>query len=196
MRKYVGVAPVVVLVMGAWLLDMGRAAPAVPGAANAAVEKVADAVNNPAQLKKQAADLASNFELQDVAWTLKPREKGGLGVGKTPGAIDPDAIELQLLRIGNTKKPVPADDLKTNKADYQRMAEVVRGIAEAMPGFVTKYTKNAKEAKQWVGFADDMQQGSSDLIAAIKGNNLQAIKLAAGKLNLSCNGCHTVFRDN
>src|SRR5258708_4917052 len=118
MRKYVGVAPVVVLALGVWFMSVGRAAPAAPGAANAAVEKLADAVNNPAQLRKMAADLATNFELPDVALVLKPREKGGLGVGPQAGSIDPDGIELKLLQMG-ANKSISAADLKANKADYQ-----------------------------------------------------------------------------
>ena len=195
MRKCALLLSFVVLALGAWFLAVARAGPAAPGAANADVEKVADAVNNPAQLRKLAAGLVTNFELRDVSWAFKPREKGGLGVGPQPGAIDPDAIQLKLIQMGG-QKGISAADLKANKADYQRVAEITRAIAEAMPGYVTKYTANAGTAKQWVGFADDMKKGSDDLIAAIKGNNLQAIKQAAGKLNMSCNGCHTAFRDN
>jgi hypothetical protein len=193
MWKYAGYLPVVVLAPAIYVLAVAQAAPAPAGAANAAVEKVADAVNNPAQFKKLAAGLATNFDLLDIATAFKPREKDGLGVGPKSGPIDPDGIQLKLIQMAG-KKAIDNVDLKANRADYQRMAEVTRGIAEAMPGFAPKFAKGPA-LKKWNGFADDMQKGSDDLIAAIKGNDLLAIKKAAGKLNQSCDGCHAATRD-
>ncbi len=161
------------------------------------VLKLADLAGKPDDLKKQADAVVKKYdELMPIMWQMKPRDRGGLGVGPTPGAFPNDAIELELLQLG--KKPPPAKDIADHAADFQRMAEVIRGIAAVTPPFGKKggFTKNAADEKVWSGLADDMAKGSDDLIAAVKGDDPAAFKKAVNNLNHSCNECHTKFRDN
>jgi cytochrome c556 len=212
MRRHAWMLPfAVILALGACCLTVARARDdaddkaKVEAAKKAAsdVEKLADAVaaGDADALKKQADAVVKKYDdLGPIMWQMKPREKGGLGVGAKPGAIDPDASELQLIRMGGKKGPNAAD-LKTNKADYQRMVEVVRGIAEpaAAPSYGAKYAKPGDKTatkEKWISLSKDMQKGSDDLIDAIKTGNPKKVQDAANRLNANCNDCHTIFRDN
>jgi cytochrome c556 len=63
-----------------------------------------------------------------------------------------------------------------------------------MPDYGKEYATNGATAKKWSELSDVMKQGSDDLIAAVKAKDLKGLAQAAGKLNQSCNGCHTAFR--
>ncbi len=153
------------------------------------VKKLADAAGDPAALKKEGAAISSKFDLLPIMWAFKPREKGGLGVGDKG-----EGIELKLIALG--KKAVPAKDMAGQAADLKRLAEVSRGIAEVTPDYAAKFTKTAKEAQEWKGYAEQMKKASDDLLGAVKTSNAKTLKDAANHLNASCNDCHTKFRDN
>ena len=160
------------------------------------VLKLADAVSKPDELKKQADAVVKKYDaLMPIMWQMKPRDRGGLGVGPTPGAYPNDAIELELLQLG---KKSSAKDIADHGADFQRMAEVIRGIAAVTPPYGKKgdFAKNAADEKVWNGLSEDMAKGSDDLIVAIKSSDAAAFKKAVNNLNHSCNECHTKFRDN
>ncbi len=162
------------------------------------VQKLAAAAAPPAAgLPQQAAAIFKKYpdDMLSIMWQMKPRGKGGLGVGPTPGAYVNDAIELQLLELGG-KKPTPAAVIKQHGPDWQSMAQVIKGISAVAPSYVKKYTKTPDEAKAWNGLAGDMDKGADDLIAAIKAGNAANFKKAVDNLNHSCNDCHTKFRDN
>jgi cytochrome c556 len=160
--------------------------------ANPDIEKLADAINDPPQFKKLAKDLAGKYDLEDVSWAFKLRQKGGLGVGPKAGLVIQDGIELKLIAL--EKKQLTAAQLDKEAADLQRMAEVARAVAEAIPEYAEKYTKTPKQAKQWNGYVEDMKKASADMIAAVKANDAKSIKDIANHLNTSCNDCHKKFR--
>jgi hypothetical protein len=155
--------------------------------ANPDIEKLADAINDPPQFKKLAKDLAGKYDLEDVSWAFKPRQKGGLGFGD-------NGVGIELKLIALEKKPLTAAQLGKEAAGLQRMAEVVRAVAEAIPEYAEKYTKTPKQAKQWNGYVEDMKKASADMIAAVKANDAKSIKDIANHLNTSCNDCHKKFR--
>ena len=186
------------------------------------VEQATLAVNNPEKLQAEAAALVRTYSLEKLSWTFRLREKGGLGVGPKPGdskpgdaapvfvpypigtkpgdappkpaAVLPDGIEAQLGAL--EQAPPTAAQLAARPKDLQHMAEVVRVLAEATPGYSKEYASNEDARKKWSGFSDDMRQGSDDLIAAVKANDVQSLRKALGKLNQSCTDCHAKFRDN
>ena len=209
MRRHTWISPVVgMLALGVFFLTVARARDdaeekaKIAAAQKAApdVEGLADAAADADALKKKADAIIKKYDdLGPIMWQMKPRDKGGLGVGAKPGAYDPDAIELQLLQLGNPKKGITAKDLKNNNADYQRMVQVIRGIAEPTPSYADKYIKAGAPGAtkdNWIRMSKDMQKGSDDLLGAIKSNDLKAVKKAMDNLNKNCNDCHTAFRDN
>ena len=206
MRRHLWLLPVAVLAAGFCFLTLARARDdddekAKIEAAKKAepdVEKLADAATstNPDDLKKQADAIVKKYdEMLPIMWQMKPRDRGGMGVGSKAGVYDPDSIELQLLQMGGKKGPT-MKDVTAHAADYQRMVEVIRGIAAITPSYAGKFAKTPADEKVWKGLADDMAKGSDDLIAAIKSSDDKAYKKAVNNLNHSCNECHTKFRDN
>ena len=194
MRRHAWLLPAVgALVVGVSVLAVARGdkddeAANLKAAAAAApeVNKLADMAGDPAALKKESAAISAKFELLPIMWAFKPKSKSGIMPGQ--------GIELNLLKLG--KKPLPAGELATRAPELKRMAEVTRGIAEVTPAYASKFTKTAKEAAQWKGFAADMQKESDGLLAAIKSKNPKSIKDAANHVNATCNDCHEKFRDN
>ena len=203
MREYVGVAPIVVLALGVCFLALARARDdeddekaRIEAGKKAApdVERVADALGNPEQFKKLAEELGAKHELESISWTLKPREKGGLGVGAQADAIYPDAIELKLLQMGG-RKGITAADFNANKAAYQRIAEIICAVAEATPYYGAKYARRPGQLRRWNAFANDMRVWGHELRRVVKAKDVMNLQTVARKLNQSCSDCHASLRD-
>lgn len=194
MRRFAWLVPVVALLtLAVGFLSVGRARDEdddkkAGEAASPDVQKLADAVGNPAALKKQADMMEKKYELKSIMWAFKPKASGGIGVGAPPVGIEPKLIT----ELG--KKPLK--NLPAQAADLLKMNQVIRGIAEVTPSYADKFTKTPAEAKTWKGLADDMKKGSDELEAAIKAGDPKAVHKAANDLNTSCDDCHTKFRDN
>ncbi len=204
MSKIARLLPVVgVLTAGVFLLAAARPADDddkenIEAAKKAApdVQKLADAAAaGGAALQQQVNAIVKTYgDLEPIMWQMKPRDKAGLGVGQQ-GAYANDSIELQLLELGG-RKPKTAKDIKDHAADWERMADVVKGIAPVTPAYAKKYVKTPADEKAWNGLAGDMGKGADNLIAAIKAGNAAKFKKAVDSINKSCNDCHTKFRDN
>lgn len=142
--------------------------------------------------KKQADALAKKIDdLADAMDLFKPRKKNGFGVGKTPGAINPDGIEQMLLKIG--RDAPAAGTLKKDGAALEEMGYRIAamGLIAAAKGA----PKTAKGTpKDWNGWSNDTVKGGLDVAAAAKAKGGADVKSAASKLNNACNSCHTVFR--
>jgi hypothetical protein len=204
MRRLAWLSPVAALALGVCFLAVARARDdtekekiAAALKAEPDAEKLADAAGNPDALKKQAEAIIKKYdEMLPIMWQMKPSDKGGMQIGK-PGTLERDSIELGLLKLGSKKGAPTAKDLadKDKAKDLQRMADVIRGIAEITPAYGPKFTKNKDEEKLWNQLADGMKQSSDDLRAAIKAGDDKAFVKAANQLNKNCNDCHTKFRD-
>jgi hypothetical protein len=153
-------------------------------AAQEAVLKLADAVNGPAaDFQAQAAALSRDHDLEYVMRQFKPRKDGG---------IDADGFENRLLKLG--RKELPGQELAADKAALQRLAEVARGVAEAVPPYGKDYAGAGKTVEGWNKYAEDMKKGSQDLLDAVKAGDALAVRKAAFRLNGSCVGCHRDYR--
>jgi hypothetical protein len=170
-------------------------------AAKEAVLKLAGDLNGKdGDVKKEAADVAAQHEIEFVMNLFKPRttspdKVSGIGVGAKPGTFKQDSIELFLIDLSNPKKPIPKPDLDANQADLQKMAEVIVAVAELTPHYAPKKDEAGKPIKDWLKFSADMQKQSKDLLSAVKSGDPKKVQKAALNLNSSCNGCHTEFRD-
>jgi hypothetical protein len=153
-------------------------------AAREAVLKLADAVNGPAaDFQAQAAALSRDHDLEYVMKQFKPRKEGG---------IDAAGFEDRLLKLG--RKELPGPELAADKAALQRLAEVARGVAEAMPPYGKDYSGAGKPVEGWNKYAEEMKKGSQDLLDAVKAGDAPAVRKAAFRLNGSCAGCHRDYR--
>jgi hypothetical protein len=142
--------------------------------------------------KIQAKVLASRIDdLDDVMDVLKPRKKGGLGVGM-PGDVVPDGIEHMLITLG---RQAPGAAVLAKHADaLEEMAYIVAAVSEvAMAKPPVKF--NAKQTKKdWVAWSQDVRDGSVEFAKAAKAKRPQDVQNAANKINAACNNCHSVFR--
>ena len=80
-------------------------------------------------------------------------------------------------------------------ADLIRMAEVTRAVSHLTPYYAPKEKKAGKDPENWKKYGREMQQGSQELIKAVKSGDPMAVKTAATNLNASCTDCHGDFRD-
>lgn len=142
---------------------------------------------------KAIAELAKKYSLDELMHVYKFRNKGGLGVGETPGAITPDGIEAKLQ--GLQKKEADKADLSKNGKAYATMGEVSLILADLSEAHTPKEKKGEKDPKKWKEFVEKMRKGSNELIAASSKGDSKALKSAAKTLNDSCVECHGIFRD-
>lgn len=199
-----------VLAAGAALLGLsllflagGRAADEkdLKGDLNKVVQTAAD--KSAADVQKAGADFAKakkidNDNIKDVMDYLGKRDPDdpksvGWGVGKKPGDIKPDGIELKLRDLAKKALSKAAGkDEKDALIELGNRTAAVGSIALASP---PKKDLPDKKIKDWKKWSEDMVKSSEDFKKAAKGGDPKAIKEAATKLNSSCVDCHAAFRD-
>ena len=142
--------------------------------------------------KGNAKAIAGKADLGDVMHLFAPRNKGGYGVGDTPGAVTPDHIEKKLIDLA-TKKPLTSDAAAKQGPALARAGEIAAAIAEVAELYADKDGKS--NPADWKKYAKEMHKGGKDLVAAGKKGDPAGIKAASTVLNNSCNNCHRDFRD-
>ena len=163
-------------------------------AAKEAVLKLAgDLSGKEDDVKKEAAAVAAQNDIEFVMNQFKPRDKGGLGVGPAPGTTKYDGIETELLLLG--KKALPQKDLAAQQAALVQLAERALAIAQVTPHYAPKKDEAGMPIKDWLKFSEDMKKQSKDLLDAFKGGDPKMVQDKANVLNGSCNACHEEFRD-
>ena len=161
------------------------------------MQKIADAYKkgDAASAQAQVAALAKKAaKLEDVKNAFKLRDKGGLGVGTTPGKIVPDGIELKLLALAEVlwQPLVNGEQADALEQMAFRIAVVVGAFTALKPQ--TKVGSPKATPQNWAIWAHDMRAGAVDLIMAARKKDAQAIQAAAVKLNASCTTCHDAFK--
>lgn len=146
-----------------------------------------------AEGKGDAKDLAKKYAIENVMRSLKLRDKGGIGIGKTKGT-GPDGIEARLINLG--KKAPTKGDLSKQGDDLTKAAEIVVAIGKISEYYAPKEKKGDKDPKVWKKYNEEMIKNSKDLVDAIKSADGMQVKAAATKVNQACNECHSIFRDN
>jgi soluble cytochrome b562 len=189
------------LAFGWWFLAAGNSGAADDKAnVREAVQKVAEAVEkgDADQVKKLAAEIGKDYELQEVMYLMKNRDskgkaKGYFGVGKEPGVIKPDGIEA---KITNLSKPKPQNQIAKEADALAEMGYRIAAISEIAKAKPSEKANNAKKKKEWEEFADAMRKSADELAEAAKAKNAKALVNAAKKAQSSCNNCHGSFRDD
>ena len=160
MRKYSQVLPLAV-VLASWICflavvrgqDDEKSKMEAVQAAAGDVQKLADALDRPDELKKQTDAIVKKYkELSPIMGQLKTPQ-GVVAVGQ-PVRFPNDSIELELLMLA--KKRPTADKLAAQAAALQHMADVIRAVAEVTPHYGSQYAKGRGAKRRWDGFAGDM----------------------------------------
>jgi hypothetical protein len=166
--------------------------------AREAVQKIADAIQkgDADQAKMLAGEVAKDGELEPIMYLMKKRDskgkaKGYFGIGKTPGAIQPDGIEPKLL---NMAKRVPQAEVDKQSEALAEMGYRIAAIAEIAK--LKPNDKAAKKKQEWAQYADTMAKAGAELAEAAKEKKATAVKAAAAKAVSACNNCHGSFRDD
>jgi hypothetical protein len=163
-------------------------------------------------LMKQIDDLATAIEKGDTATaeklakkiakdqeevyepmlTLKPRDKKGFGIGKTPDKHRPDGIELHLRELA---KEAPSKiKLDNARDDYKEMAYRTAAIAKIAHILAPKGGGGQKTPDNWRKMSKEMHDAAVELGKIAKGGTPEQVHKAAEKLNNNCNNCHAIFR--
>jgi len=163
-------------------------------AAQVDVLKLADALGGKEDdVQKQAKDIAAKHMIPFVMAQFKPRDNGGVGVGK-PGAFPFDSVEQELLFL--SKKGLTAEQMKIQQADLRKMAELALAVAYVAPHYAPKTDEPGKPIQDWMRLAGDMKMQPKGFLDAIQGGDPTTVQKAANVLNSTCESCHTEFRDN
>jgi cytochrome c556 len=155
------------------------------------VLKLAAAIKagNAAAVKAQAAALAKE-DLEDVMNVLIPRSKGGVGVGRTPGKIIPDGIELKLQAMG---RDVPGAAALAREAEaLEEMSFILAAVAEV--ALAKGKPKDKGDKKDWETFGGEMKEASAALRKAVQGKGGAEVKTVSTRINNNCAACHSTFK--
>ncbi len=141
-----------------------------------------------AEGKGDAKTIAKKYTLDHVMRSFKLVTKGGVKIpGTEPG------LEAKIQKMAKT--PMAPNDLAKDSAGLIKLTEVTRAIGQIAAQTKIKPAAG-KTQKDWDKFNKDMIEGAENLARAIKSGNPAMVKMAAGKLNQSCNECHGKFRDD
>jgi hypothetical protein len=191
-HMHVTSAGCVLLALGGWVLVTGQGGAALQVKdLKEGVLKIADTIKkgDTAGADAQAGALAKKVEdLADVMEFFKKRDKGGIGVGSKAGVVVPDGIEMKLVGMGRDAPSVAT--LKKEASALEEMGYVVAAMAKVARA---KPVTGAK-AKDWNEWCDTMAADGLKLSAAAKSQGAADLKTIAGKINASCNACHSTYR--
>ena len=161
-----------------------------------AVKEIADELKkgNKAAAKKMADDAAKNLdEISDMMHLFRPRNKGGLGVGPIPLANPAkDGIEVM---IRDLARDVPGGIAK-QAAGLEAMGYYIAAMGELANAAVGKAPSGGKKTKKaWTEMSEDMRVLGLAFAKASAAKGAQEIKTAAGRVNVNCNKCHSIFKE-
>jgi hypothetical protein len=175
------------LALGLWSITAYSADDDEKREAQQAILKLADSIKSGrGDARAQAAAIKKKFdELEPIMWIYKPRNKGGLGMGK-----DGAGIELELGRLSGPKAKLTPQKIKELEPDLIKAAEISKAIAEVSDLYTPK-----KDTAKWKDYNKDMRKAADELIEAVKSGNAMQVKKAITNLNASCTSCHSDFRE-
>jgi cytochrome c556 len=162
-----------------------------------AVNRIADAVALGRKVDKDVADFVKENPdgLKMTMAVFKPRvgEGGGVGVGHTPGAHKPDAIEAVVAQQSDPRaKKMEPVELKSAAADFHRLADVTIAVAEITYQFAPKKKVGLVDAKDWNDSTDKLKRSAEELKAALKKEDPDGVRRAFTGIAASCSRCHAL----
>ncbi len=125
--------------------------------------------------KERVKLIGTHMEIDELMSQFRGSKIGGLG------------IEATLDKLGGSK-----DGKLPNSQLNEEL--VLIGFRTAVAAELTREHMPPKDAKEWLGYADDMRASSLELAKAVDAGNGKAAFAAVDRLNTSCNKCHLKFR--
>ncbi len=98
-------------------------------------------------------------------------------------------LEIAFLQRLN-KMTANANEFRENQEEILHEAEIIAAIGHAMQQEGFEYWDD----DDYVSYCQQMQQAALDVVKAVKDNNAEAARLAAGEIAKSCSGCHDGYR--
>jgi cytochrome c' len=187
------------LALALWLLVAGRSSRAAEeNDMREPTLKMADAVQEKGLAAVKDAKELKEAELEDIMPGFSLRTKSAknraLGMGPTPGAIQPDGIEKKLEELG--KKELTKTQLTKEAKAIERAAYVAAGIGQLIIDKCPVAVKTGvKDPADWKKWSEDMAKQGLELAEAAKAGDAAAIKTKASNLDATCKACHSPFKD-
>jgi hypothetical protein len=159
------------------------------------VRKIAAALEkkDTAEAKKLAKAVADKEEIEDVMHVLSLRRAKGLGVGPTPGKINPDGIEAKIIDLSGKKAMAP-EQLNAEADALVQMAYIAAAVGEIANAKPPAQDDNKKKKSDWLKWSAEMRDSALEFAGVAKGKNPEAVKKGATKLLANCTTCHDVFK--
>lgn len=139
------------------------------------------------------ATMKTNHALDEImAKVYKPTHR--MGIGFDPAKQNPgDGIEKRLSDLG-TRRELTKAELLAEKDLLLRAAYYNLTIYEVTKAFAPAKAKGPRNPIAWNRHNDEIKAGTEKMIAAIEANDPKTLKKALGRVNASCNECHSIFR--
>jgi hypothetical protein len=180
------------LALGIGLLAINDEAMAQPNPALQDVLDLAKDIEAGKPVAKKAAAIHGKHEDgNELMKGLKPRNKGGIGVGPNGPS---DGIEYKLNLLG--KRALKKSQFDKEKLELLRMAYINLAYAEIVRHYAPRRrTRDGKGGREWRQYTTDWKAATNELLGAIKKDSPEGVKKASNKITNTCNGCHEHFRD-
>jgi hypothetical protein len=190
-RLVLALVAAAVLALTAWALWPG-------GGPAADVQRLADRVARGVDtaLEEEAKRVADKYPTSGPLMSLlrKRDEKGGLGIGRNAGAVQPDGIEAKIAALAKTA-PTPAELAEEGEA-LVRMAHVTAAVALVVRSKCEVRQKvGLLDPKDWDKWTDAMRLSSLELADAVRAGDGARVKAVAARLHATCASCHRIFRE-
>jgi hypothetical protein len=132
-------------------------------------------------------------ELQDLIGGAKLQSKGGEAKANWAQVCDRSPI-MQRLEMGFQNKLQPwlgsQNDFKSNNEQVLHEAEILAALGEVLKKEGMVDADDAEYAK----FCDELKKGALQVVDAVKQNNYDQARQAAGVISQSCAKCHENYR--
>jgi hypothetical protein len=180
-------------------------------AARVAMDKlVPTAAKKSDDLKKEAAKYVSDAKISsEDSESFKPvmdllgkrdtsdPKNVAWGVGKAPGAIKPDDIDLKLKALVKDKPKMTPKQLAAEQEALVELANRTAAVGAVALAAAPKKKLPDKDPKDWKEYAEDMIKAAQELarVAGAKDTDPAKVIKAAANLNSTCSNCHGKFRE-
>src|SRR5262249_19691836 len=135
----------------------------------------------------RTAELANTNEVGHLMRAFKPKNQGGIGVGKDGIGIERKLAQLSIRLLSDRA-------LKQGKADIVMVARLSEAVAVVVSHFARGRPMTGRKANAWKHYAEDVKKAARALDDAASKADAAKVKSAALLLYNSCENCHIDFQ--
>ncbi len=128
-----------------------------------------------------------------------PAGRDGSGAG-APHAIRSDELRKAMREVNQRSKEDIAAELYTGNppssdlGDVARSAAAIADVAKHIPELVASTELPADDRAEVARLSAQLRDQAMEVQARASDNNVAAVREAMGRVNQTCNACHTKFR--